>query len=291
MNMEQYYKDLLKRVSKTFSIPYDDLMKKVPFDTNKKSKFPSYDDYLIENSSKSLKELQMMAMEYGCSKSGKKEQIIKRLYEIISIQHKNNINEVIEDNTNEETEEVNIKIPKSALYIDVCVGTDDIVEEKQPESPKSNNKTFNKWFDITDKDLLLLLQTHHLSLDGTRNDLIERLKNFYKEAKDKNQDSDAIREHILDAIQDDDYVSRVEVNGQFINIISTGIYIGLTDDNRWYKKDNNDMLEVRHILIPNKRWIFKETDISYEFIGVANDDHTFILCDIPDELMMITEKI
>ncbi len=282
--MEQYYKELLKRVSKVYSISYDELIKKVPFETNKKPKLPTYNDYLLENSTKPLKELQAMALEYGCSKSGKKEQIIKRIYDVLLIQNNN----IEEESISPEITVVEHVIDKK-IGIDVCVGTDDT--EKHPDSPKSNNKTFNKWFDITDKDLLLLLQTHKLSLDGTRNDLIERLKNFYKEAKEKNNDSDAIREHILDAIQDEDYVSRIEVNGQFINIISTGVYIELTDDNKWYQKENNDMQEVRHILIPNKRWIFKETDISYEFIGIANKDNTYILCDIPDELMMITEKI
>jgi hypothetical protein len=269
MNFEIYHNEILKHISTLYNIDYEDMKIKVPYKTKVKIE---YYDFLGEYSLKSLKELQELAIKYNVSKSGKKEKIIERIYPFLSMR------EVIQEYKDENNlgsciskkEDYNEKKEK----VDVCVGTDNSLNEI---ISKTNNNS------ITEKDLLLLLKTHGLSLDGSKDDLIERLKNFYRETNTK----DIIKEHILENIKDDEYVSRVEINDQFMNIISTGISIDIKDK-KWERR-NNILGETEYILIPIKNWIFRETEASYEFIGIANMDHSYELCDLPNELMEITE--
>ncbi len=249
---------------------------------------PEYSIFYEEYKLKSLKDLQQAAIDNNCSKSGKKDAIIKRIYDILLKKNNNNDDDnisIIEHITNNTIEKK-----------DICVGTDNVNEDlKIPNtlidtsidtSPDivSKNKVTNKCVDISDKDLLLLLQTHNLSVTGTRNDLVNRLKDFYKNNEIKNKNKN-IEDYILE-LEDDEYVSRHELNDNLMSIIEKGIKITLSE-NMW-KLIDNGFNSNNYILIPNKNWIFKETDISYEFIGIANNDNTYNKCDIPEELLLIS---
>jgi hypothetical protein len=274
--MEKYHYDLLKKISTTYKINYDELIKKIPF--KQKRELPEYSIFLRDYKLKSLKELQDIAIQHNCSKSGKKDTIIKRIYDILNNQSDDDIS--IIDTSNQ-----SIICEKK----DICVGTDNITQNLKIEETNQlvheeyKNKN-NKCIDISDRDLVLLLQTHNLSISGSRNDLIDRLKQFYKNNETKNKGKN-IDEYLLD-LDDDEYISRHEVNDKLMNIIQDGIRISLID-NIW-KQIDDDNIPLYYILIPTKNWIFKETDISYEFIGIANNDNTFIKCNIPEELLLLS---
>lgn len=255
MDNENYHNELLRKVSTIYNIDYNELCIKIPY---KLIEIRTLDDFTKEYLVKSLKELQELAIKYNVSKSGKKEKIIERLYPFLSKNEVSNINEQNEY----KTDKMNNEIIPNIIKKDVCIGTDEVEEKEEG---------------ISERDLLLLLKTHGLSLDGTRRDLIDRLKNFYRETNTK----DIIKEHIF--CPDDEYVSRVEINEKFMTIVAGGISIEM-NNGKW-KKTNNIIGEARYLLIPNKNWIFKETEMSYEFIGIANIDHTYELCDIPEELI------
>ena len=283
--MDKYHYEILKKVANIYNINYDDIIKKIPY-KNSKNNLPEYSIFYEEYKLKSLKDLQQAAIDNNCSKSGKKDAIIKRIYDILLKKNNNDDNiSIIEHITNNTIEKK-----------DICVGTDNVNEDlKIPNtlidtsidtSPDivSKNKVTNKCVDISDKDLLLLLQTHNLSVTGTRNDLVNRLKDFYKNNEIKNKNKN-IEDYILE-LEDDEYVSRHELNDNLMSIIEKGIKITLSE-NMW-KLIDNGFNSNNYILIPNKNWIFKETDISYEFIGIANNDNTYNKCDIPEELLVIS---
>ncbi len=285
INMEKFHYDLLKRVSTIYNINYDEMLVKIPFKNiqSSNSGLPEYSSFLQEYKLKSLKELQDIAIQYNFSKSGKKEQIIKRIYDFIKTKN-------ITENENTITNNATIITPIIDKK-DICVGTDNITETLKIPTENYNEPTVdedeakvNKCIDISDRDLILLLQTHNLSISGSRNDLIDRLKEFYKKNQTTNKDKN-IDEYLLD-LDDDEYISRHEVNDKLMNIIQNGIRISLID-NIW-KQIDNETISLYYILIPNKNWIFKGTDISYEFIGIANKDNTYTKCNIPDELLLIS---
>ena len=261
-----------------YNMNYDEMSKKIPF--KQKCEPPDFNSFLNEYKQKSLKELQEIALEYGCSKSGKKDAIIKRIYDILLTKKYDNEYTIIEH--------INIyEIPQKK---DECVGTDNIVDTSSiihNTEDIMEQKNNNKCIDLNDKDLILLLQTHNLSIMGSRNELIERLKDFYKKnADNKNKNKNKNIDEYLLGLDDDDYVSRHEMSDRMMNIMQNAIKISITD-NQWkyiiQLEDNTD-----YLLVPNKNWIFKETDIAYEFIGIANKDNTFNRCDIPDELVLIS---
>jgi hypothetical protein len=286
MKMEKYHNDLLKKVSNIYNINYDELLVKIPY--KHKRELPEYDIFLEEYRLKTLKELQEIAIENNCSKSGKKETIIKRVYDILLSKIKEDNNNNINNINNVEVELIEKK--------DICIGTDNINQDlkisnsnnldENIENTQDNNVKNSKCIDISDKDLILLLQTHSLSVSGSRNELIDRLKEFYKNNISKNKNID---DYILE-LDDDEYVSRHELNENLMNIIQKGIKISLSN-NLWkyidYNNENN-IINNYYILIPNKNWIFKETDISYEFVGIAHTDSTYIKCDIPEELLLLS---
>jgi hypothetical protein len=280
--MDKYHYEILKKVANIYNINYDDIIKKIPY-KNSKNNLPEYSIFYEEYKLKSLKDLQQVAIDNNCSKSGKKDVIIKRIYDILFKKNNND-----DDNISIIEHIINNTIEKK----DICVGTDNVNQDlKIPHTPietppdiVSNNKVTNKCVDISDKDLLLLLQTHNLSITGTRNDLVNRLKDFYKNNEIKNKNKN-IEDYILE-LENDEYVSRHELNDNLMSIIEKGIKITLCE-NMW-KLIDNGLNYNNYILIPNKNWIFKETDISYEFIGIANNDNTYNKCDIPEELLMIS---
>ena len=263
MDYENYHNELLKKVANMYNMNYEELLLKVPYKIFEKI---SFNDFLKEYMIKSLKELQELAIKYNVSKSGKKEKIIERIYPFLSMREVSPL--TINIMPDDEKKEIERK--------DIGIGTESIEDKIEIEVTKSPDG-------INDKDLLLLLRTHNLSIDGSRNDLIERLKNFYRETNTK----EIIKEHIMENIREDEYVSRIEINEKFMNLISTGISIDI-ENGKWIKK-NNIIGETEYVLIPIKNWIFRETEMSYEFIGIANMDHTYNLCDIPNELMEITK--
>jgi hypothetical protein len=277
--MDKYHYELLKIVSNMYNINYDEMCKKIPF--KQKYEPPDFNSFLSEYKQKSLKELQEIALEYGCSKSGKKDAIIKRIYDILLSKKLDNEYTIIEH--------INIhEIPQKK---DECVGTDNIVDTSSIVQNRDDiiieQKYNNKCIDLSDKDLILLLQTHNLSIMGSRNELIERLKDFYKknvDSKNKNKNKN-IDEYLL-GLDDDDYVSRHEMSDKMMHIMQNAIKISITDNQWKYIIQLEDTTD--YVLVPNKNWIFKETDIAYEFIGIANNDNTFNRCDIPDELALIS---
>jgi len=114
--------------------------------------------------------------------------------------------------------------------------------------------------------------------------LIDRLKDFYK--KNEGKKNNNIEDYILE-LDNDEYVSRHEINENLMTIIQNGIKISITS-NLWKTVQDIDISNNNYILIPDKNWIFKETEISYEFIGIANKDNTYNKCDIPQELLLIS---
>jgi hypothetical protein len=276
--MEKYHYDLLKKISDIYKINYNEIIKKIPF--KQKRELPEYNIFLHEYKLKSLKELQDIAIQHNCSKSGKKENIIKRIYDYLS---KNDSNENTETSIDIDTN--NTICEKK----DICVGTDNINEvlkivDLNDSIVQKNEDNNNKYIDISDRDLILLLQTHDLSISGSRTDLINRLKDFYKNSLIKNKGNN-IDEYLLE-IENDEYISRHEINDKLMDIIQNGTRISIC--NNIWDQNNIDNKSSYYILIPNKNWIFKETDLSYEFIGIANNDNTFVKCEIPDELLLIS---
>jgi hypothetical protein len=288
--MEKYHFELLKRISNIYNLDYNDLVNKVPYNN-----ILSYQEFLKSYMTKSLKELHKIAIDNGCSKSGKKENIIERIYNVINKKHSNNtnINSIpisnttdninvtsnITDNNNTNNNTNNNIINK----VDICIGTDDNKSNDNIEEEKLEINAIEKCINVSDRDIILLLQTHNLSIDGTRVDLINRLKEFYNKAHIKNNKVDEINDYIL-GIDDNEYVSRHEMNTNLLNIISTGIPIKLLKDNKWNKIDNN-FEQTNYIIVPNKNWIFKETEFSYEFIGIAQMDNTYVESELPKELL------
>lgn len=298
---------------------------------NKSVGIPTLDRFKYDHLKKTLKELKELAEVNKVGTSGTKERIVERIYAAIypsgstrpvskekssvtisSSVEKTNGNETmikrcIDEKDNGTSEKRDIAVDTSDLDLGLnyihklqlkTLSPKKAIVNEERES--SGNNIFSKWNEIHDRDIILLLQTHQLPLQGTRRDWIQRLMDYYSSPIQTNTQKkitdDAIKE-------DESLVSRIEVKPTFMKCISKANPISFHNEKD--ERTGNIRLKlinfqvssiqsskpdklVRYLWLRDKNWVFREDDSSYEFIGIIQEGY-LLYTDIPYELMEMND--
>ena len=315
-----------------------DEAKQAEIQSTKTSGVPTLDRYKFDNLKKTLKELKELAEKNKVSGHGTKEKIIERIYATLypSVKPVTHVplpvKPIVEQKVNATEPKVAMSASNETL-IQKCIEEKERIDD-QPEkkdigvdtsdldmgshyihqltlktiSPKAHAQEeaqtaaaaiFSKWSEIHDRDILLLLQTHQLPIQGTRRDWIQRLMEYY------NRPSSTPKKEVVEMINDDEsMVSRIDVKPSFLKCISKAVPLSFQQEkdertgnvrlrrvslqSSTIQSSKQDRM-VRYVWIQDKNWVFREDESSYEFIGSIQDGYLMYM-DIPYELLEMNDN-
>lgn len=289
---------------------------------------PSLDRFKFDYLKKTLKELKEIASKHHVSGTGTKEKVIERIYAVVYPEEKpvstpvsnaNGSASEDKERTNEsliqkciDEKERTILPEKCEIGIDTSdldLGTHYIQQlPLKTISPRVNKMEldenaaiFSKWSEIHDRDIILLLQTHQLPIQGVRRDWIQRLMDYYSKTPTPVNPK---REVAIELINDEEsLVSRIDVKPSFLKCISKAVPISFQQE----KDERNGSVRLkriplqlstiqhtkpdrmtRYVWVQEKNWVFREDESAYEFIGSIQDNYLMYM-DIPYELLEMND--